>query len=220
MPKTSPERSRGRPAKLSRDQILSCALKMIERAPGQKITMTGVAKALNTAPMSLYTHVQHRDDLMDGIAERVMGQLKLELDTTASWESQVRDWLNRCYTHLSAYPQIVALLPQSDRIPPSWLRVHAPLVAVLKREGLHGKTLANASQWVAHQLIGALVLGFARSRSAGPGEEVTSVLEHLDATERALFEEIAPHVLPDYDLFPYTVEQVINALRTTLASPS
>ena len=217
MPKASPERSRGRPAKLSRDQILSCALKMIQRSPGQKITMTGVAKALNTAPMSLYTHVQHRDDLMDGIAERVMGQLTLDIDTSTDWEIQVRQWLNRSYTHLSAYPQIVALLPQSDRIPPSWLRVHAPLVATLKREGLRGKALANASQWVAHQLIGALILGFARSRSGSAGEEVSSMLEQLPAEDGEIFAEIAPFVLPDYELFPYTVEQVINALRHTLA---
>lgn len=216
MPKAKPERSRGRPAKLSRDQILSCALKMIQRTPGQKITMTGVAKALNTAPMSLYTHVQHRDDLMDGIADRVMGQLKLNLDTSADWETQVRQWLNRCYTHLSAYPQIVALLPQSDRIPPSWLRVHAPLVATLRREGLREKALANASQWVAHQLIGALILGFARSRSGSAGDEVSSMLTQLSSDESEIFAEIAPFVLPDYELFPYTVEQVISALRNTL----
>ncbi|MFT5033276.1 MAG: AcrR family transcriptional regulator [Bermanella sp.] len=217
MPKASSERSRGRPAKLSRDQILSCALKMIQRSPGQKITMTGVAKALNTAPMSLYTHVQHRDDLMDGIAERVMGQLQLHLDVSSDWETQVREWLNRCYMHLSAYPQIVALLPQADRIPPSWLRVHAPLISILMREGLRGQALANASQWVAHQLIGALVLGFARSRSADAGAEVSSMLEHLDAKESQIFAEIAPYVLPDYELFPYTVDQVVSALRNTLA---
>lgn len=216
MPKTNPERSRGRPAKLSRDQILSCALKMIQRSPGQKITMTGVAKALNTAPMSLYTHVRHRDDLMDGIADRVMGQLKLDIDPGADWETQVRQWLNRCYAHLSAYPQIVSLLPQADRIPPSWLHIHAPLVATLKREGLSGQTLAHASQWVAHQLIGALILGFARSRSGSAGEEVSSMLGQLDAEESEIFAEIAPFVLPDYELFPYTVDQVINALRSTL----
>lgn len=220
MPKASPERSRGRPAKLSRDQILSCALKMIQRSPGQKITMTGVAKALNTAPMSLYTHVQHRDDLMDGIAERVMGQLQLDIDVAADWETQVRQWLNRCYTHLSAYPQIVALLPQADRVPPSWLRLHAPLVSTLKRAGLNGQALANASQWVAHQLIGALVLGFARSRSASAGAQVSSMLDSLDQKESAIFTEIAPYVLPDYELFPYTVDQVISALRNTLATPA
>ncbi len=216
MPKASPVRSRGRPAKLSRDQILSCALKMIQRSPSQKITMTGVAKALNTAPMSLYTHVQHRDDLMDGIAERVMGQLKLDIDLSANWESQVRQWLHRCYTHLSAYPQIVALLPQAERIPPSWLRLHAPLIATLKRAGLNGQALANASQWVAHQLIGALVLGFARSGSASSGEQVTSMLDYLDQDESDMYAEIAPYVLPDYELFPYTVDQVINALHKTL----
>lgn len=220
MPKASPERSRGRPAKLSRDQILSCALKLLQRSPGQKITMTGVAKALNTAPMSLYTHVQHRDDLMDGIADRVMGQLQLDIDTGADWETQVRQWLNRCYAHLSAYPQVVALLPQADRIPPSWLHLHAPLVATLRRAGLRGRPLANASQWVAHQLIGALVMGFARSHSAGARQEVSAMLELLDVDEREVFAEIAPHVLPDYEMFPYTVDQVVSSLRNTLAEQS
>lgn len=216
MAKTSPERGRGRPAKLSREQIVNCALKMIQRSPGQKITMTGVARALNTAPMSLYTHVHHRDDLMDGIAERVMGQLQLSLDSSADWQTQVRDWLNHCYQHLSRYPQIVELLTQSDHIPPSWLRVHSPLIQTLKNAGLRGAELANASQWVAHQLIGALVLGFARRRNRNAREELDSPLTELDEAQRAIFADITPYLLADADLFPYTVEQVIYALNARL----
>lgn len=217
MPKAAPERSRGRPAKLSRDQILSCALKMIERSPGQKITMTGVAKALKTAPMSLYTHVQHRDDLMDGIAERVMGKIDLDMPADLAWEQQVRLWLLRCYEHLSHYPQIVSLLPQSERIPPSWMRVHAPLILSLQRAGFEGEALAMASQWVGHQLMGALVMGFARRSSADNQAMVGELIDQLEPDFKAAFQAILPHVSRDDSLFPYTVEQVIHALRAELA---
>ncbi|WP_372749111.1 TetR/AcrR family transcriptional regulator [Litorivivens sp.] len=217
MPKATPARSRGRPAKLSRDQILSCALKLIERSPGQKITMTGVAKALNTAPMSLYTHVQHRDDLMDGIAERVMGRIDLQLNPQNPWQDRVRVWLQRCYEHLSAYPQVVSLLPQSDHIPPSWLRVHAPLILTLKDAGFTGQQLATASQWVGHQLIGALVMGFARKRSTNTQQEVSDLLSQLDSSQQSAFADILPYLTPDTELFAYTVEQVVLALEARLS---
>ncbi|MBB3047573.1 AcrR family transcriptional regulator [Litorivivens lipolytica] len=216
MPKTPAARSRGRPAKLSRDQILDCALKLIERSPGQKITMTGVAKALGTAPMSLYTHVKHRDDLMDGIAEKVMGQIDLELDPTAPWEDGVREWLNRCHKHLSGYPQVVPLLPEGNRIPPSWLRVHAPLIECLHRAGFRDAALAQASQWVAHQLLSALVMTMARPKSINMQKQLNAALGAISAEQQAIFKEILPHVTPDRKLFPYSVEQIILALKARL----
>lgn len=218
MSKATSARSRGRPAKLSRDQILNCALKMIERSPGQKITMTGVAKALNTAPMSLYTHVQHRDDLMDGIAERVMGSIDLQLSPSDAWQVRVRQWLERCYHHLSAYPQVVSLLPQNEHIPPSWLRVHAPLIRTLKDAGFTGAALASASQWVGHQLIGALVMGFARQRSQNNQQEVSALMDKLSETQQQAFAEVLPHLSQDTDLFPYTVDQVVLALEARLGA--
>lgn len=216
MPQSTPARGRGRPAKLSREQIIDRALKLIERSPGQKITMTGVAKALGTAPMSLYTHVQHRDDLMDGIAERVMGQIDLSLAADAPWEDNVREWLMRCHKHLSRYPQVVQLLPESNRIPPSWLRVHAPLIQTLHRAGFRGVALANASQWLAHQLLCSLVMATARPNDTNLQQQLDVALSAISPEQQQLFKEIQPHLEADHKLFPYNVEQVILALKARL----
>lgn len=213
MPRPATTRTRGRPAKLSREQILNCALKMMQRAPGRKITMTGVARALDTAPMSLYTHVKHRDDLLDGISDIVLGQMTLDIDCDAPWQKQVRDWLNTVHAHLSQYPQIVEILGQSSHVPGAWLRVHAPLIRSLKMAGLQSTVLAQCSQWVAQQVIGSLLLGFASTERRNAPSELEAGLNELVPEDRELFTELLPHLRPELDVFPFTVDRTIAALE-------
>ncbi len=227
MPKSTPKstsaskpatatRSRGRPAKLSREQILNCALKMMQRQPGRKITMTGVAKALNTAPMSLYTHVKHRDDLMDGLSDVVLGQLQLDINASDPWQKQVRDWMEALHTHLSQYPQTVEILSQSKRIPTAWLRVHAVLIHSLKRAGLKGKNLAGASQWLAQQVVGSLLVGFASHERGNTEQDMAEGLKTLSAEDQKLYGEMLPHIQPDMAVFTFTVDRAIAAMERLL----
>lgn len=213
MPKPAGARTRGRPAKLSREQILNCALQMMQRTPGRKITMTGVAKALDTAPMSLYTHVRHRDDLLDGISDIVLGQMRPEIDPDLPWQQQVRTWLETVHAHLGQYPQIVEILGQSSRVPAAWLQVHAPLNRALKKAGLPPLVMAKTSQWLGQQVIGSLLLGFASADRRNTAEELETALASLSGEDRETFNELMPYLQPEMDVFPFTVERTLAALE-------
>ena len=49
---------------LSREQIVEATLSLVRAEPDGPITMERVAAVLGTRPMSLYTHVRNRDELV------------------------------------------------------------------------------------------------------------------------------------------------------------
>ncbi len=93
---------RGRPARLSRQQILEAALKLLEKSAAE-VTLNGVARTLNVSPMSLYTHIENRDDLLLGVSELVLGKLHLTLNAD-TWDGNVRLWVEQVQRALCALP--------------------------------------------------------------------------------------------------------------------
>lgn len=60
---------RGRRGTLSRDQILTAALRIAESHGPDALTMRRVATDLGVDPMALYRHVDNKDALLGGVAE-------------------------------------------------------------------------------------------------------------------------------------------------------
>ncbi|GEM_PF-853088 len=148
---------RGRPARLSRQQILQAALKLLEKSAAE-VTLNGVARELNVSPMSLYTHVENRDDLLLGVSELVLGQLELNLDAD-TWEDSLRLWVDQVQRHFSRYPQIVKLLGEGQRLSVQWMRLEAQLVLVLEQSGLSEATCVNTANLLSQALIFDCILG-------------------------------------------------------------
>ena len=110
---------RGRPARLSREQVLLAALSLLESGISE-VSVNGVARQLNVAPMSLYTHIQNRDDLLLGVSELVLARLTLQL-TAPDWQGKVRQWVSQVQAHFSLYPQIAKLVGESRQVSSQWL---------------------------------------------------------------------------------------------------
>ena len=64
---------------LSRDHIVDATLRLVRDEPDAPITMERVAAVLGTRPMSLYTHVRNRDELVALAAAQALRE----------WDAQV-----------------------------------------------------------------------------------------------------------------------------------
>ncbi|HEY1078136.1 MAG TPA: TetR/AcrR family transcriptional regulator [Fontimonas sp.] len=95
-------RARGRPARLSRQQILDAA----RRFKPQELTIPALAKALGVPPSSLYHHIDSRDDVLRELASDSARSLKFPPADPDHW----RQWLHSaahclllfCREHLGA----------------------------------------------------------------------------------------------------------------------
>ena len=73
----SQQRRPGRPARLSRAQILEAALELADRDGLEAVTMQRIARAIGAEPMSLYRHVRNKEDLLDGLVDLVFAEIEL-----------------------------------------------------------------------------------------------------------------------------------------------
>ena len=76
----------GRPAggaadgngKITRERLLAAALAIIDRDGADALSMRGLARTLDRNPMTLHRHAPDKAALLDGIAETVLAELRVD----------------------------------------------------------------------------------------------------------------------------------------------
>jgi AcrR family transcriptional regulator len=140
---TGPDAGARRNGKVTREVVLATALEIIDRDGADGLSMRRLARALDRDPMILYRHAPNKAALLDGVAETVLAQLKVN-PADPDWAGQLRA-VARDYRMLAlAHPHVVPLLvtrplatPLALR-PPGTLRPLEDVLALLTRAGFSG----------------------------------------------------------------------------------
>jgi AcrR family transcriptional regulator len=133
----------GGDGKITRDVVLTAALEIIDCDGAEALSMRRLAGALNRDPMIIYRHAPNKAALLDGVAETVLAQLKVD-PADPDWAAQLRA-IARDYRRLAlAHPHAVPLLvtrplatPLALR-PPGTLRPLEDVLTLLTRAGFSG----------------------------------------------------------------------------------
>jgi AcrR family transcriptional regulator len=112
--------------KITRNVVLAAALEIIDREGADGLSMRRLARALNRDPMILYRHAQNKAALLDGVAEMVLAQLKVDPadpDLAAQLRAIARDYRRLALAH----PHVVPLLVTRPLATPLALRPQGTL---------------------------------------------------------------------------------------------
>jgi AcrR family transcriptional regulator len=154
----------GRNPQISREAVLTAALRLADEQGLEAVTMHAVAKVLNVTPMALYRHVDDKNALLDGLVELLLTEYPSPADSSGDtpWDERlialatgIRDTARR---HPAAFP----LLLTRPAVTPAARTVRDAVQAAL-REG----ALPEAAVAQAERLISTAVLGFAVSEATG-----------------------------------------------------
>ena len=102
--------------RLSRARVIDAALKVMDAEGLDAVSMRRVAREVGVEAMSLYNHVEDKDDLLRGICDRVMGGFEFPQETG--------DWVERCKAGARAWRRllqagsVVARFAATDRVRP------------------------------------------------------------------------------------------------------
>jgi AcrR family transcriptional regulator len=91
----APARGRGRPRRLAREDVLDAAEDLLGAAGVGAISMRSVADRLGCPPMTLYSAFPSKRDLLDALAERLLGRHDAFPDPTLPLPERVADWMAR-----------------------------------------------------------------------------------------------------------------------------
>ncbi|RNL60432.1 hypothetical protein EFK50_19040 [Nocardioides marmoriginsengisoli] len=121
------QRRRGRPQRISREQIVSAAVALgTVQDPGD-LRMTDVAKALDVGTAALYNHVRDRDELLALVAARILDETEyddFEPPEGATWQEWITAFARATRAAVVANPQLLQYVrltsaptgPRLDRI--------------------------------------------------------------------------------------------------------
>lgn len=219
---TTVKRPRGRPAQLSQDRILDCALTLLQTVPLAQLTMQRLAGELGTTPTALYGYFSNQEDLFLHISERVMSGVDLSAAREEQdWQLVLRIWANAIRNRLLVYPhaaELVQLKPQQT--PAGWFELTVPLVKALRQAGLSGYLLMDSLRCIARVIFGSIVneLTLDPYNLSLEQESASAAMQHLSAESRAEIEYLMPY-LGDQDnnaLFAFTVERLIDSIEALL----
>ncbi|MCW2685586.1 MAG: TetR family transcriptional regulator [Mycobacterium sp.] len=128
---------------VSRAMILRSALRIIDRDGVDGLSMRRLSDEVRRDPTVLYRHVPNKAALLDGIAEIVLGQLRVDT-TDPDWTAQLRivahDFRRLALAHPNVVPLLVTrpLATPLGRRPPGMLRPLEDVLELLTSVGFSG----------------------------------------------------------------------------------
>ena len=112
---------------ISRSRILQTALRIIDRDGVDGLSMRRLSDEVGRDPTVLYRHIPNKAALLDGVAEIVLGQLRVDT-ADRDWAAQLRtvahDFRRLALTHPNVVPLLVTrpLATPLGQRPPGMLR--------------------------------------------------------------------------------------------------
>jgi AcrR family transcriptional regulator len=223
-------RARSHRAPLSRERVIETALRIMDEEGLDAVTMRRVGHELGVEAMSLYNHVEDKEDILDGICERVMADFEFP-ERADDWEETTRAGARAWRNLLKKHPDVIRLFA-SERGPvrsPESMRPMEFALRLLREPGLSDRDTAQA-----FHAFGGYIQGFVMmelgSIAGGTSEANVKMHEELAARlpdEFAALRSVSPHFAecsPD-EQFEFGLDLLIAGVqekvrRQRLARPS
>lgn len=121
---------------LTRDRIVDAAVALSDDGGLSGLSMPKLARRLGVGVMSLYSHVESKDDLVDGVAQKLLEQLKRP---SSSGLDAVRDHFRALRRLLVAHPGLGEVLATRGVTVPAVFDLLNQNLSVLLEAGMDGE---------------------------------------------------------------------------------
>jgi AcrR family transcriptional regulator len=172
---------------LTRDRITTAAIDIADRDGIESVSMRKLAQGLGVDPMSLYNHVRDKDDLLDAMADAIVGEIEIP-SAGRDWKRSLRDVLLSARTSMLRHPWAAAVLETRVTPGPATMR-HMDVVLGIVRGGGFSMDLAHHGLHV----LGSRVFGFSQDLFDDKSEPVPDpdALQAISTQMAAAYPNIA-----------------------------
>jgi AcrR family transcriptional regulator len=231
MPRRDPTTTVPRPrttSPLSRERIVAAAIDLADRDGADGLSMRRLAQVLGVDPMSLYHHVRDKDDLLDAVADGVVGEVKPVI-VAGDWKASLRGTILSSRQTLRSHPWAPSVIgPRSE--PTRAMLAYMDTVLGILHEGGFSVELAHHAVHV----LGSRVLGFSQDlfvdssdpapdpeTSANLARQLGAVYPHVGWLAMAVSHEDGLGPCDDDVEFLFALDLILDGLeRRYAASPT
>jgi len=129
-------RRRGPPPLLELDQILTVALRLLDRHGASGFNMRTLAAELGVSTMTIYNYVPTKSALITSAIDHVLGQVGPPEADAEQWESELRRYARQAWDTQAPHPWIPTLLAEQHIVDRPLLATgRRALVALFRQAG-------------------------------------------------------------------------------------
>jgi AcrR family transcriptional regulator len=181
---TRPQRA----APLDLETIVRAAAELIEAEGFDALTMRAIAERCGVSAMSLYRHVQTKEELLLILASRALEDLELPEPGELAWKEEIAAVFRSLYMTALEHPefsQLIATQPIDALVAQRGMEM---VLATLQREGLDDEQAVNA-----YDVLVSFLRGFSQRHARRRGQEGPT-FDRLSAMRDLRADEF-PHVV-------------------------
>ena len=148
---------------LTRERIIDAALRVMDAEGLEAVTMRRIGRELGVEAMSLYNHVEDKEDILAGIVEAVMSHFRFHPEETGDWKERGRETSREWRRLLKAHPNVITIMSE-QRKPMTSLQALRPTehaIAILRSSGL-----SDEEAVLAFRAFGGFIQGFVMAEIA------------------------------------------------------
>lgn len=194
-------------------RLIEAAVALADRDGLDAVSIRRLARELGTRPMTIYTYVRSKDELLELMADRVVAEVVLEGPLPAGWRSALAAVARRSHEVFLAHPWLLAISQRRPDLGPGALRHAEQLLAAIAPLGL-----APADAWQVLFVVGDYALGHALRVVHAPAGRVPRYPDfdpaHFPHLEVALAE---PPPNRGRDTFEAGLELLLDAIEQRYA---
>lgn len=223
-PKNAPTRGAGKRSRrvprntLSRERIVDAALALIDTEGPQAVTMPRLAASIGVGTMSLYRHIQDKDDLVNAVAAHVLSGVSVPNGAPDDWEGRVVGYLRALRAQALAHPALSSILAERGlTVGPVFDQLET-VHGILRAAGFSDVDAVRTFYALFTYVFGFVIWELPRVHQQPPAAYTTAwnnALDHLDPDSfpnlHALREALATSASENQ--FEYGLNHLIDALR-------
>ncbi len=210
---------------LSRERVLDAAMNLADQGGIEALTMRRLGQALGVEAMAVYYHFASKDEVVDGIVDRVHAEI--ELPTGLDWRTAMRLRGLSAREALSRHRWAPALMESRRNPGPASLRHHDTVIGCLLSAGFSMEMAAHA-----YSLLDSYIYGFAQQQASLPfdtGVEAAAMAEEMvrnfpvDAYPNLAAMAFGHVMKPGYDYadeFRFGLDLILDGLERARGLPS
>ncbi|MFF8811577.1 TetR/AcrR family transcriptional regulator [Streptomyces pactum] len=195
----APRRPRGRPPRISREEIIGTARRIVAEEGVGRLTMRRLATEVGSTPMALYHHVRDKEELLvlllDDYATRTLRRPELPDDP----RERVVAAATAIHEALAACPWIVEVLTADDLMSTSALWFVEQIVDGLVACGLSPDRAVHGYRAIWYYTAGEIVVRTTAARRRADDDRATyreQVFAGLDPAELPRLAQVADRWAP------------------------
>lgn len=185
--------------RLERGLIVDTAVTLVDASGLRELSMRRLGAELDVEAMALYRYVNGREDLLDGVVERVLDDMHDDPEVLTSPLNGWQDFLVRlahgirrvALTHPGVFPLVASRPTEAP-----WIRPPLRSLVWVERflEGMRGEGFSDAAAVAAYRAFTSFLLGHLLLEVSSLGADI-STLDILDDPEEVDADDLRPYPL-------------------------